>query len=255
MNDSEILQPRMVRLKEVNSTNAYIHSLPDEEKLPDGSVVWADFQTAGRGQIGNSWESEFGKNLTFSMVFYPSFLKANSQFLISQVSALSVKQTFDEYTDGIFVKWPNDVYWKDKKICGMLIENDLTGQYLYSSVIGIGMNINQTEFVGNAPNPVSLYQIIGREVAVDDVMHCFLKHIYANYLLLMKGEYDVIQQNYLSALYRKNGFYPYEDKNGRFEAEFAGIESTGHLLLRLKDSSVRRYEFKEVKFILDSAGR
>ena len=142
--------PRLIRLREVNSTNAYIQSLSRDERLPEGSVVWADFQTAGRGQIGNVWESENGKNLTFSIVFYPSFLLAKHQFLISQIASLSVKETLDEFISGITVKWPNDVYWNDKKICGMLIENDLAGQYIYSSVIGIGININQAVFRGDA---------------------------------------------------------------------------------------------------------
>ena len=178
--------PRLIRLREVNSTNAYIQSLSRDERLPEGSVVWADFQTAGRGQIGNVWESENGKNLTFSIVFYPSFLLAKHQFLISQIASLSVKETLDEFISGITVKWPNDVYWNDKKICGMLIENDLAGQYIYSSVIGIGININQAVFRGDAPNPVSLYQILGREVDIVDFLHRFLGHIYDNYLTLMK---------------------------------------------------------------------
>lgn len=242
--------PRLIRLREVNSTNAYIQSLNRDERLPEGSVVWADFQTAGRGQIGNVWESENGKNLTFSIVFYPSFLLAKHQFLISQIASLSVKETLDEFISGITVKWPNDVYWNDKKICGMLIENDLAGQYIYSSVIGIGININQAVFRGDAPNPVSLYQILGREVDIEDFMHRFLGHIYDNYLTLMKGDPDgTLVKKYLDSLYRKEGFFLYVDKNGQFEAEFAGIEPTGHLLLRLKDQTARRYEFKEVKFI------
>lgn len=249
--DNEKETPRLIRLEEVNSTNAYLHSLNQKERLPEGSVVWADFQTSGRGQIGNSWESESGKNLTFSMVFYPSFLLARRQFLISQVAALSVKETLDEYTRGITVKWPNDIYWNDKKICGMLIENDLAGEYIYSSIIGIGININQARFRGDAPNPVSLCQILGKEVEKEDVMHRFLGHVYTNYLTLMEGEHDAtLAGKYLDSLYRKEGFFLYEDKNGRFEAEFAGIEPTGHLLLRTKDGSVRRYEFKEVKFVL-----
>ena len=244
-------EPSLIRLKEVNSTNAYIHSLNGEKKLEEGSVVWADFQTAGRGQIGNVWESERGKNLTFSILFYPSFLLANRQFVISQVAALSVKETLDEFTEGITIKWPNDIYWHDKKICGMLIENDLAGQYIYSSVIGIGINVNQTHFMGSAPNPISLCQIIGQEVEIEDLMHRFLSHVYSNYLKLMKGDnVQKLADKYLDSLYRKEGFFPYEDKKGQFDAEFAGIEPTGHLLLRLKDGTLRRYEFKEVKFIL-----
>ena len=250
MKKNEIEKPCIVHLDEVNSTNAYIQSLPKEEALPNGSLVWADFQTAGRGQIGNVWESAAGENLTFSMIFYPSFLKANNQFLISQIVALSVKQALDSYTDDISIKWPNDIYWKDKKICGMLIENDLAGQYIYSSIIGIGININQEKFCGGAPNPVSLSQIVGKKVDVEEVLRRFLEPIYGNYLKLMNEETDEIRCQYLDSLYRKEGFFLYKDAEGDFMAEFAGIEPTGHLLLRDKNGRMRRYEFKEVKFRL-----
>ena len=243
--------PQLIRLKETNSTNTYLHELMAVKKVPEGSCVWADFQTAGRGQIGNVWESEEGKNLTFSMVVYPSFLPANRQFILSELSALSVKQLLDRYISDVKVKWPNDVYWKNSKICGMLIENDLLGQSLYSSVSGIGLNVNQKEFRGDAPNPVSLYQILGHEVDREKLMQEFLGIFYSNYLLILKGEEDEIQEKYLESLYRKEGFYTYEDQNGRFEAAFEGIEPTGHLLLRLNDDTIRRYEFKEVKFVLD----
>ena len=127
--------PQIIYLQEIDSTNNYLHALAHPEQLGEGSVVWAEFQTAGRGQIGNSWESAEGENLTFSVVLYPTFLPANRQFLISQITALSVKQTLDRYVDDITVKWPNDIYWRDRKICGMLIENDLTGQFIYSSIL------------------------------------------------------------------------------------------------------------------------
>ena len=156
-------QPRIIRLEETTSTNNYLRGLVGKESLPEGSIVVTEYQTAGRGQVGNTWESEPGKNLMFSIILYPDFLPANRQFLISQIAALSVKETLDAYVDGITVKWPNDSYWHDQKICGMLIENDLTGHSLYCSVIGIGININQREFLSDALNPVSLVQITGRE--------------------------------------------------------------------------------------------
>ena len=155
--------PRILRVAETASTNSLLRELVIKESLAEGSVVVADFQTAGRGQIGNTWESEAGKNLMFSLVLYPTCIPANRQFLISQIAALSVKEALDLYADHITVKWPNDIYWKDKKICGMLIENDLSGHNLYCSIIGIGINLNQTVFRGDAPNPVSLFQIIGKE--------------------------------------------------------------------------------------------
>lgn len=250
MNEENL--PKLIHISETSSTNTYMHDLLAREEVPEGSCVWADFQTAGRGQIGNVWESEAGMNLTFSIVLYPTFLPANRQFLISELSAYSVKELLDRYTSDITVKWPNDVYWKDRKICGMLIENDLAGQNLYASVSGIGINLNQPEFRGDAPNPVSLYQILGHEVDREKLMKEFLDIFYANYLLILEGREEELQDKYLKSLYRKDGFFVYEDANGRFEAAFDGIEPTGHLLLKLKDGSRRRYEFKEVKFILSA---
>ena len=135
--------PRILRVAETASTNSLLRELVIKESLAEGSVVVADFQTAGRGQIGNTWESEAGKNLMFSLVLYPTCIPANRQFLISQIAALSVKEALDLYADHITVKWPNDIYWKDKKICGMLIENDVSGHHIRRSIAGLGININQ----------------------------------------------------------------------------------------------------------------
>lgn len=246
------MMPRIIRLQKTDSTNNYLHALARPEQLGEGSVVWAEFQTAGRGQIGNSWESAEGENLTFSVVLYPTFLLANRQFLISQITALSVKQTLDRYVDDITVKWPNDIYWRDRKICGMLIENDLAGQFIYSSILGIGININQKEFKSNAPNPVSLYQIIGKRTDRENFLQEFLERLYANYLLLLQEKEVLIQEAYRQSLYRREGFYLYEDANGRFEAAIEEIEPSGYLHLRLRDNTIRRYEFKEVRFVISS---
>ena len=246
------MMPRIIRLQKTDSTNNYLHALARPEQLGEGSVVWAEFQTAGRGQIGNSWESAEGENLTFSVVLYPTFLLANRQFLISQITALSVKQTLDRYVDDITVKWPNDIYWRDRKICGMLIENDLAGQFIYSSILGIGININQKEFKSNAPNPVSLYQIIGKRTDREKFLQEFLERLYANYLLLLQEKEVLIQEAYRQSLYRREGFHLYEDANGRFEAAIEEIEPSGYLHLRLRDNTIRRYEFKEVRFVISS---
>lgn len=241
--------PRILWVPETSSTNLLLRSMEEKESLPEGSVVVADFQTAGRGQIGNTWESERGKNLTFSVVLYPTCLLANRQFLISQIAALSVKETLDTYTEEVTVKWPNDIYWKDKKICGMLIENDLLGHNLSRSILGIGINLNQSVFQGGAPNPVSLSQIIHREVDRKEVLDRFLSHLYTYYLSLLQEKEAEIHAQYQAALYRKEGYHPYQNKKGRFEARIRGIEPTGHLLLELRDGSVHRYAFKEVTYL------
>lgn len=241
--------PRMIRLEEITSTNNYLRGLVGKEPLPEGSVVVTNFQTAGRGQVGNTWESEDGKNLMFSIILYPDFLPANRQFLISQITALSVKETLDEYVDDVTVKWPNDIYWRDRKICGMLIENDLSGRELYCSVLGIGININQREFLSDAPNPVSLTQITGLEYDREEILNKFRKRLYERYVDLIREKEDDIRKDYRIALYRGSGFHPYRDADGLFEACIKEIEPTGHLVLELHNGELRRYAFKEVSVV------
>lgn len=247
--NSENEIPQIICHAEVVSTNYSLRELIREGALPEGSVVVADFQTGGRGQIGNVWESEAGKNLTFSVVLYPDCIPAGSQFLISQITALSVKETLDNYVNDVTIKWPNDIYWNDRKICGMLIENDLSGNNIYCSVIGIGINLNQAIFRGDAPNPVSLTQITGGNYDRDEVLNCFLRIFYAYYLQLLQDKQEDIRLAYQSALYRKQGYYLYKDEEGEFEAVIYAIEPTGHLVLQLQDGSRRRYAFKEVTYI------
>ncbi|MEG1545038.1 MAG: biotin--[acetyl-CoA-carboxylase] ligase [Tannerellaceae bacterium] len=240
--------PRILRIAETASTNSWLRECMQREQLPEGSVAVTPHQTAGRGQVGNTWEAEPEKNLTFSVLLYPNCLPSNRQFLISQITALSIKETLSTYTTDITVKWPNDVYWKERKICGMLIENDLSGQFLYCSIIGIGLNLNQQLFRSDAPNPVSLTQITGQAYDTDKVLHRFLDIFYARYLHLLQEEYEEIRTAYRSALYRGTGYHGFTDSGGSFEASIKEIEPTGHLILRLRDGSQRRYAFKEVSW-------
>ena len=169
--------------------------------------------------------------------------------MLTLVAASAVAEAVDKVTgQECQIKWPNDIYWKDKKICGMLIENDLSGHNLYCSIIGIGINLNQAVFRGDAPNPVSLFQIIGKEVDREEVLDRFLSVFYRYYLSLLQEEYEDIRIRYQSALYRREGYHAYRDEAGEFEACIHDIESTGHLLLVLRDGSIRRYAFKEVSY-------
>ncbi|RHJ82463.1 biotin--[acetyl-CoA-carboxylase] ligase [Parabacteroides sp. AM08-6] len=243
--------PRIIRVEETTSTNNYLRELSSREALAEGSLVVADFQTSGKGQVGNTWESEAGKNLMFSLLLYPDFLPANRQFLVSQIAALSVKETLEMYVDCVAVKWPNDIYRKDKKICGMLIENDLSGSYLYSSVIGIGINVNQQVFRSDAPNPVSLAQITGKEYDREEILQRFLRIFFNYYSLLLQEKQSEIRTAYMATLFRNEGFWPYKDEKGPFCARIHAIEPTGHLILELPEGELRRYAFKEVSAVIN----
>ena len=249
MNDKE-KEPRLIHLPETESTNKFLQMITETEKIPSGSIVLADFQTAGRGQNGNSWESEAGKNLTFSLLFRPTDVPANRPFVISEIVSLSVKYTLDKYIPDITVKWPNDIYCKDRKITGILIENVLRQNRIVQSVIGIGINVNQAKFRSEAPNPVSMAQITGKSYDMAAMMEDF-RQIFAKQSERVDNLcFDSVHQDYLHTIYRKEGYYKYTDKDGVFEAKIKDIEPTGHLILERTDGSRSRYAFKEVAYII-----
>ncbi|MDR3142977.1 MAG: biotin--[acetyl-CoA-carboxylase] ligase [Tannerellaceae bacterium] len=240
--------PRLICLDETDSTNNYLRAYLKKEQLPEGSVVVADYQTGGRGQTGNNWESSPGMNLLFSIVLYPEQLLANRQFVLSQITSLAVKETLDAYTDLISIKWSNDIYRQNKKISGILIENDVTGITISRSIIGIGINLNQALFESDAPNPVSLTQVTGKTYDKQEALNRFLRIFYAYYLLVLQEKFTEIKDTYMQALYRKEGYHSFSDPAGSFSARIYDIETTGHLLLQLENGEVRRYAFKEVSW-------
>ncbi len=246
--------PHYIKVSQTASTNTYLSRLA--ATLPGGTVIYTPSQTAGRGQKGNSWESEDGKNLTFSMLIKRPPVKARDQFYLSEAAAIAVVEALTaEAGDGFAVKWPNDVYWQDKKVCGMLLENSLDGSGIAHCVVGIGINVNQERFVSDAPNPVSLINITGRE---HDLM-VLLKRVCARIEQLVGSLADDnaradLHQRYMTALYRNDGqLHPYEDADGnRFMASVAGIAPDGTLTLRQEDGTSRDYLFKQVKHIINN---
>ena len=249
---TEVDGVRYMHRCEVTSTNTYAKELlAAGVGLPDVTVLTADFQTGGRGQRGNSWESERGQNLTFSLVCHPSWVAAHHQFVLSQAIAVAVSQTLTEYVDGISVKWPNDIYWHDRKLCGILIECNLVGSAVADCIIGVGLNVNQTVFVSDAPNPVSLAQIIGMTVNRDVLLQAVMSRFMSLYAVLRQGGAEALQAEYMRLLYRRTGMYRYRSRDGVvFMAETVGVEPTGHLVLRHADGEVEHYEFKEISFVI-----
>ena len=244
--------PHYIKVSQTASTNTYLSRLA--ATLPGGTVIYTPSQTAGRGQKGNSWESEDGKNLTFSLLLKRPPVKAHDQFYLSEAAALAVVEALTAGAgDGFTVKWPNDVYWHDKKVCGMLIESSLDGRDIATSIIGIGINVNQERFLSDAPNPVSLTNITGREHNLD----ALLKRVCSRIEELVSGLDDIetradLHRRYMAALYRNDGaMHPYEDAAGhRFLATVADIAPDGTLTLRHEDGTVASYLFKEVRHII-----
>ena len=245
---------RYIEIDETDSTNNYIKSilatLDGVQKEPRMCVAYADYQTAGRGQGTNHWESEQGKNLLFSILCHPVWVPIQSQFLVSEAEAIALHDALSAYTDDITIKWPNDIYWKDKKISGTIIENNLHAGHIKDCIIGTGVNVNQTEFKSDAPNPVSLCQIIGKETDRMALLKDIVKRFDAYLTDLRNGNYEKIVSLYMSYLYRSHGFFPFKDKDGEFEAAIVEVEDDGHLILRDKGDVIRSYAFKEVEFII-----
>ena len=241
---------RIIRLEETDSTNRYLKQLVREERPEEGSLVIADYQTEGRGQMGNSWYSGRGDNLLFSLLIYPRQLPANESFILSRVTSLALKNLLDYFTDDIRIKWPNDIYWKDKKIAGILIENDIQGKEIDNTVIGIGLNVNQQIFPVDLANPVSLRQITGTLHDREHLLELFMREFFLIYRDLQEGLKTDIEDEYMLDLYRVNDYYWFEDSTGRFKAKIETVLSSGHLVLRTLDSDEqRRYAFKEVSFM------
>lgn len=241
----------IIHLPQTHSTNQYLRMLSEVNRQPqEGMVVWADFQTAGRGQMGNSWESEADKNLLFSLMLCPSDIPARYQFIISQVVSLGIIDVLNNITPGFQIKWPNDIYFNNDKVAGILIENDLSGNALYSSIIGIGLNVNQQEFVSNAPNPISLSQITGKSHDREELLKQILERIFFYYGQALEHNWHTIRESYKKHLFRGTGFHCFEDDCCQFRARIHEINLMGTLVLEDEQGKHRSFAFKEVQFIL-----
>ena len=230
---------RHIHLEETTSTNTYIKGLALEtDEMVVVSTLW---QTAGRGQGVNRWESERGKNLLFSLMARPSFVAVQQQFALSMAGALAIKAVLDRFTPDIRIKWPNDIYWRDRKISGTLIETSLAHGEISRFVYGIGLNVNQVLFVSDAPNPVSLAQITGKQVALMPLLNSIVEAFLAQWDLLKAGQTHLIATRYNAALYRATGFHRYSDKQGAFDAELVGVETDGLITLRDRQGQLRTY--------------
>lgn len=242
--------PEIIHIRETNSTNNYLKELLQTQNVDEGTVVWADFQSAGKGQRGNGWESEAGKNILFSIVLFPGFIKAGEQFILSQIVSLAVANCLQEYTEGISIKWPNDIYWNEKKICGILLENTILEDNIGHSVAGIGININQEDFRSDAPNPVSLKQITNRDYNLEEILKTVVDNINVYYQQIKIGKTDSLIKQYKESLFRKDGYHLYNDGLSNFLARIQDVNSSGILIFKTKEGEERHFAFKEVKYII-----
>lgn len=242
----------IIWIDECGSTNTMLAQMGAKH----ATALCSRKQTAGRGQRGNSWESEPLKNLTFSLLLKPNWVLASRQFEVSMAVSIAIVEVLDSYlgTDAsISIKWPNDIYVGDKKICGILIENVLVGNQLAQCIVGVGLNVNQTRFTSPAPNPLSMAMVSGREFALEPIAAEITKRIVKEVEALAHEEHrHEIMAKYFARLWRRDGYFSYFDvkKREQIKAKIEFVAPTGLLTLRLQDNSLRTYAFKEVQAVI-----
>ena len=250
-------------IKQTYSTSTLLRE-QYSDNLPHLYTIRTDFQTAGRGQAGNSWESEEGKNLLFSSLLRYEGIYAADQWRLSMLVAVACWEVLAKYLpkDWLTIKWPNDIYYGDKKLVGILIENSLSGSMVDHTIAGIGMNVNQTEWLSNAPNPMSMKQITGQDYPVEQLL--------SDWFSAMKSwetrTTEEIKDAYMQHLYRRQGWHLYVEREvsimptaiaadteeGIFRAELVGITEQGELQLRTENNEEKTYHFKQIRFVIKS---
>ncbi len=245
-----MMEFKIDKVSETLSTNELLKKIADKEPVPEGYTIIAVSQTNGHGQIGAFWESQPGQNLTFSLLLRPDFLKADQMFLLSKTISLAIIDYLNSFGIEFKIKWPNDIYHDDKKICGILIENQLMGSNITYSVIGIGLNINQEAFISDAPNPISLFNILGEKLDLTKELPRLLDQIAVWYRILAEGWTEKINDAYFANLYRTGKPYKFRTPDGNeFYGKIESVEPTGGIHIVDELGNDRKFLFKEVEFM------
>ena len=245
----------ITRLETIDSTNRYLRDEASELWSKHGEsgfvVVTAEHQTAGRGQRGNTWSSNAGENLLFSILVRPGkAVEVTEQFLLSQTVALAMHEAMLHFGIETRLKWPNDIYIGKRKLAGILLELDYTGNLVEQAIIGIGVNVNQEYFPTMDRIPVSMKTLQGHEFILDDVLATILDSFERYYHELESGSKELIAERYTRLLLGVNEQRNFVDKDGCFEGTITGVERDGHLIIERNDGSTGRYAFKEVEMVL-----
>lgn len=247
-----------IDLPEVDSTNLYAQELLAElnGRLPEGTLITAQHQTAGRGQMGTVWEDVPHESLMCSLILYPQTLDIREQFSLSIAMALGVREFLvsllpAEEAEHCQLKWSNDLYFKGKKLGGMLIENALNGHRISHSIVGIGLNINQTSFPSELSKAISLSQITQRQYNINDLSAQLCAYLEPRYLQLRRGEYGALRSDYLRVLWRYQEWAAYERvaTSEQFTGQIVGVKPTGELMVDSGQPSLETFNLKEIIFL------
>jgi len=238
----------LIRLDQVDSTNTCALKIIKNGNAAEGTVILAEYQTFGRGQRENSWESETGMNLTFSFILMPGFLKPHQQFYLLMSISIGILDLLLQAGVKAMIKWPNDIYASNRKIGGILIENAITGNYISSSVAGIGLNVNQTSFSPACCNPTSMKLELDRDINREVLFTGALKHLTDWIRKLYRKEWTLIQEKYLQHLMQYNQWAEYTDSTGDFRGRITGILEGGELVVEKQNGVFHQYAFKEIEY-------
>ena len=247
-----IIGLKQINLKEVDSTNVYLKQLlTDDESEIEGLVVTSEKQSAGKGQKNNVWESEGGKNIICSILLKPK-IEVKKQFLISKIISLGIIDfLLNLGLENVKIKWPNDIYYKDKKLAGVLIENSVKGNKIVNSIVGIGINVNQTKFHSDLINPASIKSLLNvGELNLHELFEDLLFFIEKWYLLLKTGKTDLINKEYLQYLHWLNESRQFYIDNNKVEGVIVGVSSTGMLQVELGQKT-EDFDLNQITFIKD----
>ena len=241
---------RIIKLNAIDSTNTYLKQLSSKEVIEDYTSVTAKYQTHGRGQMGTIWDSENSKNLMCSVFKRSSSIPVKNQFYISMVTSLAIVKTLQSFSvPKLYVKWPNDILSDNNKICGILIENVIKNTILEASIIGIGLNVNQTKF-NTLPNASSLKIITGIVFNLDELLQLIIKNLKYYFSFLEKREYDNLKIEYENYLFRKNKPSTFRDQQGNiFTGFIKGINDVGNLQILLEDDILKAFDLKEIQLL------
>ena len=248
--NTQFLGKVLLRFEELDSTQTFAQELLKGQPPPaEGTVVIASFQWAGKGFLKNKWESAAGKNLLLSLIVYPGFLPVGRAFLLSQAIGLGLRDWVSRYIeDRTRIKWPNDIYIGNKKIAGVLIQNSLSGAKIQHSVVGIGINVNQTEFPAYLPNPCSLKGETGLDLDLEECLAGLLENLERRYLQLKNGNWQGIAEDYHHYLYGIGERRHFIGPGGKvFEGRIDGVGENGYLLV-FADGQLKSFEIKELQF-------
>ncbi len=241
----------LIKLDATESTNSFLKNLSVKSEIKDFTVVVTNNQTSGRGQMNTTWVSEAGKNLIFSVFVKHNQFKIIDQSYLNFAVSVAIYEALKSFDlPKLSVKWPNDILSEKSKICGVLIENNLKASFVSSSIIGIGLNVNQIDFGVDLPNASSLKKITNKEIDLDQLLVRVINSLKSTIDYLRKGQFQLLERKYLEVLFKKNVPSMFKDaQNIFFMGKIIGVNTqNGKLRIELDDETIKEYALKEVSF-------